>query len=123
MEARMSTAEDFRQSSVVLTKVDLRPRVPMWHPDLPFIVLSSQKAAATVTARWVFLQLGLLTDAMSKKSLRHTHQFRMNVFQKRPNYMRDLINAVRRGTPVIKFVRDPYARAYSIYLECCRTPP
>ena len=95
----------------------LRPRMPLYHPDFPFVILWSEKSGCTTIAKWFFLQLGLLEEALAYDSW--VHWYEIKVFKARPHYTHDLLNAVKQGAPVVKFVRDPFARAYSSYLTVC----
>jgi hypothetical protein len=106
-----------RLPSSDLNERSLRPRIPLYHPDFPFIILWSQKAACTPVTKWFFLQLGLLTDEMLQGI--RVHRFEKS-YKSRSGYLEDLCAELVAGTkPVIKFVRDPYARAYSSYLGIC----
>jgi hypothetical protein len=95
----------------------LKFRTPLYHPSFPFVILWSQKAACTTVVKWFFLQLGLLDEALSYHPW--IHQYEGNVFKRRPGYLDDVHSALSRNIPVVKFVRDPYARAYSSYLSVC----
>ncbi len=92
-------------------------RVPLHDPRLPFVILWSQKAACTTVVKWVFAQLGLLDDALAHHPW--VHNYENEVFKARRGYTKECISAIQSGKPVIKFVRNPYARAYSGYLETC----
>jgi hypothetical protein len=96
----------------------VRLRCPLYHPEIPFIILWSQKAACTPVVMWFFLQCGLLTPDLRKQGA-GIHAFEHRVFKKQPSYIQDLVRAAQSGKPILKFVRDPYARAYSSYLETC----
>jgi len=95
----------------------LRLRRPLYHPDFPFIILWSQKAACTTVVKWFFLQVGLLDEAQKYHSW--VHRYEGDVFKNRPTYIEDMYEAVKNGKPIVKFVRDPYTRAYSSYLSVC----
>lgn len=92
-------------------------RVPLHDPRLPFIILWSQKSACTTVVKWVFAQLGLLNEALAHHPW--VHNYENEVFKARRGYMKECVGAIQSGKPVIKFVRNPYARAYSGYLETC----
>jgi hypothetical protein len=95
----------------------LRRRKPLYHPDFPFIILWSHKAACTPVAKWFFLQIGMLNEDMLKGVRVH---FFERTYKSQPGYLENLCAELKLGRkPVIKFVRDPYARAYSSYLEIC----
>jgi len=96
---------------------DLKFRTPLYHPGFPFVILWSEKAACTTVVKWFFLQTGLIEEAL--KYHPWVHQYEGSIFKKRPGYLDDIYDALKRGTSVVKFVRDPFARAYSSYLSVC----
>jgi len=90
-------------------------RLPLASEKLPFVLLWSQKAASTVVLKWFFLKTGLLEDALRYDSFVHVYE--TDIFKKRPGYARAVKKALENNAlPVIKFVRDPAARAFSSYL-------
>lgn len=100
--------------------VDRRPltefgRTPLYHPDLPFVLLASQKAGSTTTAKWFFSQAGL-SDVAAAHS-RWIHDYEHEVFTRRRGYLRSVRGALARGIDVVKVVRDPAGRAFSGYLQ------
>ena len=95
----------------------LKRRIPLYHPDLPFVVLWSEKSACTTIVKWFFLQAGLLETALALNAW--VHKYEVSVFKARPGYAQDVTNALKAGIPVVKFVRDPFTRAYSSYLSVC----
>ena len=97
---------------------ELRYRAPLHHERVPFIVLWSEKAACTTVVKWFFSQAGLLRRALSYH--RWIHNYENEVFKADDDYLDRCANAINEGKPVIKFVRDPYARLYSGFLETCR---
>lgn len=95
-------------------------RLPYHHPDVPFIASWSHKAGCTVLLRWYLFQAHLLLEASSYDKGRgqmRLHQYERDVFKARPGYRRDLLQAVAAGKPLILFVRCPFARAFSSYLQ------
>ena len=100
----------------VLTAASLRRRVPLYHADFPFVILWSQKAACTTVAKWFFYQLGMLTPQMTQGIGVHKVEWE---YKTRRGYVKEMLRAIESGRPVIKFVRDPYARSYSSYLGMC----
>lgn len=90
-------------------------RTPLYHPDVPFVVLTSQKAGSTAVAKWFFLLTGLLEEAEAHSPW--IHDFEQQVFIRRKGYLRTVRRAIGGGLPVVKVVRDPTARAFSGYLE------
>ncbi len=100
-----------------LKPAQLNQRMPLWHPDLPFVVLWSQKSGCTTVVKWVLYQVGELQAAEAHSNW--IHDYENQVFKAQPGYRDGIFAAIKAGRPVIKFVRDPAARAYSSYLELC----
>lgn len=100
-----------------LAPQQLKQRPPLWHADLPFVVLWSPKSGCTTVVKWFFHQLGLLDAA--EKHHKWVHEYENKVFKADPGYLPGCCEALKAGRPVVKFVRDPAARAYSGYLEFC----
>ena len=96
---------------------DLRYRVPLYHERVPFVVLWSEKAACTTVVKWFFSQVGILQKALRYHNW--IHNFENEVFKASPDYLVKCAEAINNGKPVIKFVRDPFARLYSGFLETC----
>jgi hypothetical protein len=92
--------------------------MPLYSPDFPAIVMWSEKSACTVAVKWFFHHIGRLDAALAHSGW--VHDYENEVFKAGPAYLADLTAAIRAGKPVIKFVRNPYTRAYSGYLETCR---
>jgi len=88
-------------------------RVPLWHPNMPFVLLTSQKAGSTLGVAWFLHHAGLLTDAREIDPF--VHHYEQRVFLRQPGYFEGLQEAVA-SKPVLKLVREPGARAYSSYL-------
>jgi hypothetical protein len=87
---------------------------------MPFIAFWSEKSNCTAVAKWFFHQIGLLDEALAYSPW--IHDYEIQVF-KSTEYIAKCLEAVNAGTPIIKFVRNPYARAFSGYLELCRAHP
>lgn len=98
---------------------NFKPRQPLFHPKVPFVLMWSEKAACTTVVRWFFHQCGLLDEALAYRPW--VHDYENDVFKARPGYLDSMREAVASGVPVVKFTRDPFARAFSGYLEICRT--
>ena len=95
----------------------LEARAPLYHPDFPAVILWSEKAACTTAVKWFFFHIGKLDEA---RALHHwVHIYENDVFKAAPDYLADCATAIAAGVPVIKFVRDPYQRLFSGYLELC----
>jgi hypothetical protein len=98
----------------------LRARPPLDHEDVPFILLWAQKAGCTHLVSWYFWHLGLLDDAKAYKPGEHgisVHRYENQIFKARAGYRPDLARAVLAGKPLINFVRCPYQRVFSSYME------
>jgi len=93
-------------------------RMPLVHPDLPFVVLWSQKAGSTALVKWFFAQTGLLETAQGYSPW--IHDYETQVFKRAPGYAEAVRSALASGAPVVKIVRDPAARAFSGFLEMNR---
>jgi len=98
----------------------LRSRPPLYREGFPFILLWAQKAGCTHLVSWYFWHLGLLDEAKAYKAGEHgisVHRYENQVFKARTGYKSDLATAVLAGTPLINFVRCPYQRVFSSYME------
>lgn len=96
---------------------DLAYRPPLYAKGFPFVLLWSQKAACTTVTKWFFAQIGVLKRALNHH--RWVHNFESDVFKAREGYLEDCAHAINNGVEVLKFVRNPYTRIYSGYLETC----
>ena len=96
----------------------LRARTPLYDPAFPAVVMWSEKSACTVTVRWFFHHIGRLDEAVARHIW--VHVWENEVFKAAPGYLDACAAAIRDGRPVIKFVRNPYTRAFSGFLETCR---
>lgn len=92
-------------------------RIPLHHKDFPFVIMWSEKAGCTSIVKWFFWHLGLLDEAI--KHHPWVHNYENEKFKSRSGYVHDCIKAIEGGKPVIKFVRNPYRRTFSGYLELC----
>jgi hypothetical protein len=81
-------------------------------------VMWSPKAACTTVMTWVFLQDGLLAEALAYSNW--IHRYRLRRYQKDERYLRRLGNLRRYGRHVIKVVRNPFDRAVSSYFHAYR---
>lgn len=91
---------------------------PLYHPDLGIIIYSSPKSASTVTTAIFFQAIGELDNALELSNF--VHKYEHKIYKKSDGYKQSVVDAVKCQTPVIKFVRDPLARALSMYLELTR---
>jgi hypothetical protein len=92
---------------------------PLYHPDLGMIIYSSPKAGSTVITAIFFQAIGELDNALALN--RFVHKYEHQIYMKRDGYKQAVVDAAKRQTPALKFVRDPLARALSMYLELTRT--
>lgn len=98
----------------------LRLRLPHWHPDFPFLVAWAQKAGCTSVLKWFLYQVDHLDRAsryMSDSPGLDIHSYEMEVFKAGPAYKASVAEALQKGLPVINFVRCPYQRAFSSYMQ------
>ena len=88
-------------------------RVPLWHPRVPFVLLTSQKAGSTLGVAWFLHHAGLLDEA--RRYHPFAHRYEQDVLLRTPEYFEGLQEAVATR-PVLKLVREPGTRAFSSYL-------
>jgi hypothetical protein len=97
----------------------LKRRTPLNHANVPFILCWSQKAGCTAALKWFLHHAELLEEATQFKpsdmSLR-IHGYENSVLKARPGYIDDLAEDLRRGKPVVSFMRCPFERAFSSYM-------
>lgn len=101
-----------------ITPENLALRPPLYSEEFPFVIFWSEKSACTAVVKWFFRHLHLLDQALEFNSW--VHDYENKVFKVRDNYLVTAAAALRAGKPAIKFVRDPFARAFSGYLELSR---
>lgn len=90
-------------------------RKPLFHPELPVVLLWSQKSGCTTVAKWFFDQIGLLEEALAYRPW--IHKYEQQVYKRKPRYKRRVAAAIRSGEyEVVKVVRDPVVRAASAFL-------
>ena len=95
-------------------------RTPLNHPAVPFIVLWSQKSGCTVILKWFLYHAGLLKEAMEYRSGNNKldiHNYENQVLKAQPSYRTQLIEDVLDDKPVINFIRCPYQRAFSSFMQ------
>ncbi|MEQ9315283.1 MAG: hypothetical protein RLN72_05480 [Henriciella sp.] len=92
-------------------------RIPLHHKDFPFVVMWSEKAGCTSLVKWFFWHVGLLDSALEHHPW--IHNYENEKFKSRSGYVQECIKVIEAGKPVIKFVRNPYRRTFSGYLELC----
>jgi hypothetical protein len=95
-----------------------RVQLPLLNPRWKFAVLWSRKSACTATLIWFINTLGRSAEA--RASGLRPHNWRVQVHQRSQEW-RDSMQAFRRGGwKVLRVIRDPYARAISIYRHVLR---
>lgn len=95
-------------------------RMALHHPDLPVVLLWSEKAGCTSLLKWFLAQTGRLEEALAYSDW--VHDWELDVMKAQPSYEEQLHERLRDGSPVIKLVRDPFDRAVSQYLMMVRHP-
>jgi hypothetical protein len=86
------------------------------HKDMPVAFLWTPKAGCTSLIKWFFFQIGVLDAALALHAF--VHVYREQVFMKREGYFLEGLELMLAGeVPVIKLVRDPYARAVSSFAQ------
>lgn len=99
---------------------NLKFRSPYYSSELPFCVLWSQKSACTTVFKWYLSLLGDLSDAVvySGGTGAVIHKYEMEVFKKpESRYLSELNDFLDKGGKVYSFLRDPFSRAFSSYLQ------
>jgi hypothetical protein len=89
------------------------PPPPLVDRERGLIVLWSPKSACTAAYVWFASVCGFLDEVRECES---PHHHRMNVFRRSRRYL-DSIAGDTSGFHVVRIIRDPYARAVSIFRE------
>jgi hypothetical protein len=107
-----------------LTRKKLLPmvlgRTPFQHSHVPFIVCWSQKAGCTAILKWFLYHANLLDEALAYRDPNRKlqiHNYERRVFKARRGYKNELVDQVIAGKPVIQFLRCPYERVFSSYVQ------
>ncbi len=89
---------------------------PLYSKEFPVMFFWSPKSGCTSLIKWFYFQLGILNEALDYDPWVHT--YRMEVFQKQNDYMRNAILTLHdtKDKEVYKLVRNPYTRAVSSFL-------
>ncbi len=98
----------------------LQQRLPHYHPDIPVLVAWAQKAGCTSVLKWFLFQAGLLEEAIrfiSPDVSLDVHAYEDQVFKAGADYKASVFAALEAGLPLVNFVRCPYQRAFSSYLQ------
>lgn len=88
--------------------------IPLYSDALDVALLWNAKAGCTFAIKWLFYQEGLLDEALTYS--RWPHDYRQDVYCRRPSYVDKLARLPTMGSRAIKFVRDPHHRAVGGYL-------
>ncbi len=90
--------------------------MPLHYHSMPMVFLWTPKAGCTSLVKWFFFQIGELDTALSYNPF--VHRYRHEVFVKRDGYFLEGLDLILADeAPVIKLVRDPYARAVSSFAQ------
>ena len=98
----------------------LKSRPPLYREGFPFVLLWAQKAGCTFLVNWYFWHLGLLEEANGYRQEEHgisVHRYENEVFKAQVGYLDVLAAAVCAAVPLVNFLRCPYARVFSSYME------
>ncbi len=98
----------------------LRIRTPVYREGFPFILLWAQKAGCTFLVNWYFWHLGLFEEANAYRQEEHglsVHRYENEVFKAREGYLESLAAAIGTAVPMVNFLRCPYSRVFSSYME------
>jgi hypothetical protein len=90
---------------------DVHHRMAYHHPDVPMLLLWSEKSGCTSLLQWFLALTGDLERATAASSW--IHDWELGVMKARPGYPEEVADRLRAGDPVYKLVRDPFARAVS----------
>jgi hypothetical protein len=111
--------------SVLMRHPDYRCRdalrktpIALYSEPQQLAVLWSAKAGCTFAVKWFFFQADLLEEALAYSPW--PHEYRQWVFTISPEYKRQLRAVPSLGSRVVKFVRNPYDRAVSSFLQACQ---
>jgi len=88
--------------------------IPLYSEALDVAVLWNAKAGCTFAVKWLFYQEDLLDEALAYS--RWPHDYRQQVYCRRPMYSEGIKRIPALGPRVIKFVRNPFDRAVGGYL-------
>ena len=98
----------------------VRARTPLHHAQVPFILCWSHKAGCTAILKWFFYHAGVMDTALEYRKSNNKlqiHNYENDVFKSRGGYKQELVAAIMAGKPAIKFVRCPYQRLFSSYMQ------
>lgn len=85
---------------------------------LDLAILWNAKAGCTFAVKWLYYHEGVLEEARAFAPW--PHDYRQQVYCRRPGYDEQVARIPAMGRRAIKFVRDPFDRAVSGYLFFCQ---
>ena len=97
-------------------------RIPHRSAAVPFLLSWSQKAGCTTLLKWFFYHANLLDEALDYVSGEvglNIHLYERKIFRGRDGYLEDVASDLKSGKPVLNFVRCPYQRVFSSYMQLC----
>jgi len=95
-------------------------RTPLNSEKVPFIVCWSQKSGCTSILKWYLYHAGLLNEAINYREGNgrlEIHNYENRVFKARAGYRSELVDQIQSGKPIVSFIRCPYARVFSSYMQ------
>ena len=92
--------------------------LPLYSDRLDVAVLWNAKAGCTFAVKWLFYHEGILDEALAYSPW--VHEYRQQVYCRRPGYADKVRRIPALGPRAIKFVRNPFDRAVSSYLTFAR---
>lgn len=98
----------------------LSRRLPYYNENIPFICAWSQKSGCTTILKWFLFHSGLLKEALEYRSPKvglDIHEYEMNVLKAAPGYRKKVKRHLMQDRPVISFIRCPYSRAFSSFMQ------
>jgi Sulfotransferase family len=92
----------------------LKIAYPLYDEDFPLIIFWSPRGGCTSLIKWFYFQVGVLQDAKNYNPW--IHYYRMNIFEKQPNYVNRLSKCIlEEKKESVKLVRNPYKRCVSSF--------
>jgi hypothetical protein len=98
---------------VCISELETDP-VPLYSEVLDVALLWNAKAACTFAVKWLYWQEGILDEALAYSGW--PHDYREQVFCRRPAHADGIRRIPSLGERAIKFVRNPFDRTVGSYL-------